>query len=303
MAVDSGNGGAMDWPEFSIPDDGHPGAAPERAAGETGSPTPTAAAGEPAQAPGTEAQAAGGPRSGDDHIPKYRLDEVTARLTAQEETNRRLLAMLEQRQAPLAQPAAPAGPVDPDAEKKQKILQQLIALDPRFGKMLEYADRLPEFAASAETLAARQAREKADWDRYATTTLSTVHDAFAKALSDGKKGGADLPRETRQRVTNNFVAWIMEDETQGRAQRYDSRDGTLVQEFVADWKKSLIDPWRRQEAAGQVQEARRQSKLPVSGGTASPLGTPTPKPKADDDEDAIYKRAWQATRQEMEQTS
>lgn len=280
-----------EWPEFSIPDVGNEGGSQESEPGATGSPAPAAAAGAGGAEDGTKPPATGSPSAGDETIPKYRLDEITARYNELSETNKRLMAMLEKFQQPAAPAPKPAEP-DPEAEKKERIWKQLLEVNPKLAKAIELAERAGDIESVMQAFAQQQQAQKQEWDNYAKSTLSTIHDKYASLLSNGTKKGADLPEETRQTITDNFVAWVMKDGTGQRVQRYNSKDGALIEEFVNDWKKTFIEPWRRQSAGAQAQQARRTQNLPNGGGTSSPLGTPPPKPKNDEDEDAIYHRAF-----------
>jgi len=280
---------ADEWPEFSIPDVGLGGEPPPSGSGEPSGSTPAAPV-TPTPAEGTKAPSEG-PKPGDDLIPKYRLDETTARLTALEAMNKRLMAVLEQRAAP-----APAEvPADPDAERRLALLKQIKELSPEVAQAFKLGENADVILAMIEETKVRREQDKAAWDGYAVKTLSSVHDGYAKALSGGKKTGKDLPQETRDALTDNFVAWIMKDPTGQRVDRYNSHDDALQSEFITAWQRQFVEPWRRQSVAGQVTQARRVANLPVGGGTSSPLGTPPPKPNDADDEDAIFHRAFHQT--------
>ena len=294
-----------DWPEFSIPDVGQTEApsAPAETPGDPSGSSPAAPA--PAPLPGTQV-AGGGPSAGDDdRIPKYRFDEVSERARQSEATVQRLMAFLEQQAAQAAQAAAgqPQEPPDEDAERKQRILQQLLDLDPRIAKAIQVGERADAIFAQIERAEQSAQQEKAGWDRFAQQTLSSVHDAFASAAMGKGKLGKDLPDETRQSLTDNFVAWIMRDTTGQRVARYNEKDAALTQEFITNWSRQFVEPYRRQTAAGQVQSARRTATLPMGGGTSSPLGQPPPKPTNDEDEDAVFHRGWLHSRQQMDQSS
>jgi hypothetical protein len=285
------------WPEFKIPDEGNPGGEPQASgSGVSSDPAPVAAA--PKEPAGTPAPAGEAPNAGDT-IPKYRFDETSERARRAEEANAKLLELLATRPAEKPAPGEP----DPEQERRARLLAQLIELDPRIGKMLELAEHADKLTGIMTDSEQRQIREKQEWDAHATRTLGTVHDAFAKAFSGGKKAGADLPAEMRQTLTDNFVAWVMRDPTGQRAQRYDRKDDKLASEFVSDWRTNFVEPFRRETVAGQVTQARKVANLPVGGGSSSPLGTPAPKPNDGDDEDAIFKRGWAQTKQAMEQSS
>lgn len=282
------------WPEFTIPDVGAPGAGEETPAGDTSGSRP--AANDQAAKPDAERQPVVG--ADGEMIPKYRLDEVTQRNAELQQQLERVLRVLE------ANRPAPKEDDEPDPEqlRKQKIVNDLLELDPRIRKAIELGEKADVIQALLQTSQEREAMEKASWDDFANRQLAKVHDGFAAALSGGKRKGAELPQETRQGLTDNFIAWVMQDGSGRRAGRYNAKDETLPTEFIQSFMKQYVDPLRRTTAAATVTAARRVQNLPVGGGSSSPLGTPKPKPN-DDDEDAIFKRGWEDTKQRMEQQS
>lgn len=285
------------WPDFTIPDVGNEGEPQASGSGDKGSPAPTAPV-EPQQAEGTP-PAVEGPKPGDENIPKYRFDEVSGQLATERETNRKLLAMLERFQP---QEPKPNEEPDPEAERRQKILAQLKQY-PDLAAAMELGQKADVINALIEETRARAEQDKKIWDAYAQRTLAGLHDAYAKAISGGKKAGKDLPKESQQALTDNFAAWIMKDPSGARVDRYNDRDDKLIGEFISDWQRQFVDPWRRQQAAEQVQQARKVANLPVGGGNSSPLGTPPPKPNESEDEDAVFHRGWLDTQQRKEQSS
>jgi hypothetical protein len=281
-----------DWPEFSIPDVGNSEAEPAPAA-QPGVPSGSApAAPAPAPLPGTQA-AGGGPSAGDDdRIPKYRFDEANERARQADERFNRAVKLLEMEIQHREKPVVPPAELDEEAQRKQRLFDQLMELDPRLKRAIEVAERADELFATADQTKQEQERQKAEWDRVAVKALSSVHDAYAVAAMGKGKTGKDLPVETRQSLTDNFVAWVMQDPTGTRTDRYNQRDPALASEFVSDWSRRFVEPFRRQTAAGQVAAARRTANLPVGGGASNPLGTPPPKTHDDEDEDAIFHRAF-----------
>lgn len=294
--------GSDGWPEFSIPDVGQEGAPQASGAGKADEPVPPV---EPIREP-VGAKAPEGTPTPDEMIPKYRYDDLAREVERQRQMTERLIAALEKAKVPVAAPA-PVEP-DPDAERKQKLVEELASLDPRIARMLELggsADKILQAIEKMNTFAEEREQEsklkQVEWDGYAKTVLASIHDSYAKSLSGGKKTGADLPEETRQTLTDNFIAWVMKDTTRAREMRYNQRDPALQTEFLDEWKRTFVEPWRRQQTAEDVRAAKRVQNLPVGGGTASPLGTPPPKPTDDGDEDAVFKRGWAVTRQLQEQ--
>lgn len=282
--VDAGDG----WPDFTIPDVGDVGEGKETPSGVPSGPAPAALA-EPAPV-GTGAPV-GEPKTGDEAIPKYRFDEIAKERDELRDNLARVLKLMEARR----EPEPFEEPDDPEVAKRKKIVADLQALDPRIAQAFELGEKRDVILQLIDEAKQRQETEKRQWDTFATKQLSTVHDGFAAAMSGGKKKGSDLPRETRQGLTDNFVAWVMQDGSGGRANRYISRDEALPKEFLSEFSKQYIEPFRRQAAAVNVTQARRVQNLPVGGGTSSPLGTPRPKPNDSDDEDAVYHRGWADT--------
>lgn len=289
------------WPEFSIPDVGQEPAPQASGADKPTEPVSTVA---PTPEPvGTKAP--DGLPTADEMIPKYRYDDLLKEVERQRQMTERMIAVLEKAKA------TPAAPVqaepDPEAERKQKLVEELASLDPRIARMLELGGSADKILAAiekmntfAEEREAEARLKQAEYDGYAKTVLTAIHDAYAKSLSDGKKLGKDLPEETRQTLTDNFIAWVMKDTTRARETRYNQKDATLQTEFLDSWRRTFVEPWRRQQVAEDVRAAKRVQNLPVGGGTASPLGTPPPKPTDDGDEDAVFKRGWAHTRQLQE---
>lgn len=292
---------ADDWPEFSIPDVGQT-EAPAPLAPEPGVPSGSAPPAPGTVVAGSTPAPSPGPSAGDDdRIPKYRFDEVLEARRQAEAVNQRLIALLDKQMAATAPPEAPVA-TDDETARKQRIVQQLIDVDPRFGKLLAMGDRADAILATIDRAEQQQAAQAEEYERLAKTTVSSVHDAFAVAAMGQGKTGNDLPPETRQTLTDNFVAWVMQDPSTQRAQRYNARDTSLTTEFLTDWQRRFVDPYRRSTAATQIQQARRTAALPMGGGTSSPLGTPPPKTHDTEDEDAVFHRAYRDSMQRAEQS-
>lgn len=274
------------WPEFSIPT-GEPEAAPQASgAGSSSGTQPPAAAPEPR---GTVAPVAAPPA--DEMIPKYRVDELSRQVEQLTRMNERLMGLVPRPQS------EPAADPDPEAERKAKLVQELAELDPKLARAMDLGASADKILAVIERLEAQEQRDLVEWDGFAKQTLSSIHDAFAKGISNGQKTGKDLPQETQQTLTDNFITWVMKDGQ--RTERYNRRDTTLQNDFLQAWRQTWVEPWRRQQAAGDVKQARRVSNLPVSGSTSSPMGTPPPKPNDSDDEDAIFRRGFRDSMERM----
>lgn len=286
---------ADEWPEFSIPQMDTPPAqehAPEVTTDST-PPTTPVDTGQAAAAPGTE-----------DFIPKYRYDETAARLRQAEQ----MLMEVLRTQAAAAKPPAPPEddtPLDPDAERKQALYAQFLDLHPNIQKAMKMAEQYDAISKLIERDTQSQQAQQAMWDAHNKQVVATLHDTYAKLVSNGQKTGKDLPPDVQRMLVDNFIGWITRDQTKTLEQRYEQRDPALLNEFMAYWQQSVGNPWRRQTAAAQVQQARRVASLPVGGGTASPLGTPPAKPKPSDDEDEVFHRAFRhsmAMKDQMDQT-
>jgi hypothetical protein len=228
-------------------------------------------------------------------IPKYRLDELVRQVEQLTGMNERLLAFIPRPDAvPVAEP-------DAEAQRKATLVQELAELDPKLARAMDLGASADKILAAIERLESQEKQTQVEWDSHAKRMLGSIHDAFAKAVSGDKKLGKDLPEETRQTLTDNFITWVLKDPQ--RTARYNAKDQSLQGDFLTAWKQTWVEPWRRQQVAGDVRQARRVQSLPVSGGTASPMGTPAPKPTDSDDEDEIYRRAFRDSMARMENSS
>lgn len=309
--------GADGWPEFSIPDVGNDEgtafvdsdvnndtSSTARADDKSGPASTTPGNTTPAGKTGTQGGEQG-PNPGDGFIPKYRFDEVNEKYSTLERNFQalqdRILKMLESQAAPKTpeKPAAP--PLEPEEQaRRDRLFAELRELNPTMARAIalaEKSDQIEKMLArfdqldQAETL--RQQQEAQRHEAFAKQQLDTLFTGYAQMFGKDKTG-KDLPDDLKGTLKDNFVRWLLTDPT--RSARYDAGDTKLPGEFVQAWRAQFVDPSRRSTAAGQMREAKRRERLPESGGTANPLGTPPAKPKDDEDEDAIFHRAFAHSR-------
>lgn len=286
------------WPEFSIPDvsetETQVGSTPPE--GETSGVTPAApVAAQPPAPHGTQPRAPVASDAGGESIPKYRFDEQAERLRSTQEQLQTVMGLMKSLQS--LPKESPGEPPDP---RKERIVAELLEVMPELGKARTLAERADEITQLLEEAKFTRAEREQRDTQYARTSVARLWDGYAEAVLGKGKTGRDLPAETREIVKNSFIQWIGSDTTGERINRYNAFDETLRTEFMTAWRKAVIDPLRRETLAGRAASARRIANLPVAGGTASALGQPSAKPETDD-EDAVYDRAWEMTRQLKEQ--
>lgn len=302
-----------DWPTFTVPEgSGIPAGdgSPADAGATPPAPAPVGTA--PVTPPdGTTPPAATGTPPPEPMLPKYRYDELAERHKQTQSQLERVTTLL-QALVPLAKapaaPQAPAAPVDP---KRQALIDELHGLIPFWDdatSLLAKKQQIEETIERLERIEARLADEQkqrdtegaanlAKWDLYAKETVAAIHAAVAPYFLPAGKTLADLPEFKKQTITDLFVRWISADEQ--RATRYDRGDATLREDFVKFFQAEMVDPFKRDSAAALAARARKTATLPVGGQTSSTLGTPPPKPSVDEDEDAIYRRAWVHTQDQL----
>ncbi len=291
-----------EWPEFTVPEgSGIPANAPDGQPfvdAESGS-AEAAAGAAPPGAPAGEAPKpaapAPSPAPDEEMFPKHRYDAVRTeneRLQTQLSHLTQLLTAIAPTLQQLKTPNAPPPAPDP---VRDKIVSQLYEYVP----WLRQAERLAPLADKIEaaleridqlsqTQAASRTAEQQSWDNYAKHTLAAVHATVAPLIVQPGKSVADLSAFTKQTITDLFVRWVAAD--QQRAVRYDAHDPKLIEEFKGFYEGEMVSPFKREAAALQTARARKVGNLPVAGQTSSTLGTPPPKPPADEDEDAKFER-------------
>lgn len=304
------NAGA-EWPTFDVPaevpkPDAPPVAAtPPPAPGTPATPpaTPPVAATPPAQPttpPGGAPATPPGPV--DENVPKYRLDadrekfeSIINTLTQQ---NARLMDLVSRGapgQPPPPTPETPA-PLTPQdlivrdrlyqVVPELKILQELV---PHLKVLAEKKDAL---LGTVDQGARMQNAEETYWDRYVERTLASIYDRIAVMQLGEGKTAKDLDDLAKTGVFGAFRGWVTKDKA--RADRYNSEDPKLIEEFWSAYKAAVYDPQRRDADAALLARAQTPPTLPIGGG-GTPIAPAPPAPVNNLDEDAVHKRAW-ATR-------
>jgi len=270
-----------DWPEFSIPTEGDTGGeAPPPAGGSPAQPTPPAASGTP--------QVSGTPP--DETIPKYRLDETTARLQSVERQNAQLLDTITRfMQQPQMAPS-PAAEPDEETQRRQRIRDQILEVYPELKDAVELAKLRQKLESTIAQNEQRSQQDEQMYDGYAKRAIAAVHDDFAPMILGKGKTGKDLTEASRDELKQSFIRWI--GAAPDRVDRYNRFDDSLRKDFLADWSARWVEPLRRSGNATMVRQARTTQNLPVGGSVTSPLGAPSGKPSTQpDNEDEIYERA------------
>lgn len=284
------------WPDYQVPAEVTPDG-PVAATPPADPATPPAQpAADPPAAP--TGGAPGQPPGDDGAIPAYRLNETRERfeaiVTQQADQIRTLTSLVERLTAgqtptgtpPVGEPAAPPSPQD------LAIRERLLSVFPE----LKLLDELKEIAAKkADLLGAADAvprwnrAETEHYDRYAETSMNTVYDKLAVLMIGDGKTGKDLDDLARGGLLNTFSQWVMRDPA--RAARFEAFDPKVIDEFVAAYKTSMIDPVRRDRNAALLTRAQNPPALP-QGGPASAPSPAAPNTLNLNDEDAVHAAAW-----------
>lgn len=300
MATENDN-----WPSFSMPaSDGtsEPAPATPPAASEPGgSALPAAADSAQPAPPGPSAPPPVDPSTGE-MLPKYRYDELHARYEATNKQVEQLTGLLTRALALQQQPPPqPGEPPDPRHERIRSELDEAwpglkAAIDFYLAKKDELERTIQQTQQLGGYVESLSAREKAEWDLYAKRSVESVIDAVSPHLLGKGKAGKDLDPDRKQAIVDQYIAWI--GKQPDRMARYNSQDSTLRDEFVKSFVQQWVDPVRRGSSADLARGARAVQNLPVAGGPGPVLGTPAAKPN-NDDEDAVYKRAWAVAQAQM----
>lgn len=166
----------------------------------------------------------------------------------------------------------PKPPANPEHEQ---IKQQFFEIFPQFKAVadldLDKLSKLTQFDFEALQRANQQTSEQI-WASHGQRAAQTF-EAKVKELY-----GEIEPKQV-QRIINAFVAEASEDADLRR--RYEVGDFSVIDEWLGDWSKGLIDPIRKaatQPTPGQL-AARR---LPRAGGGSAVVGPKPPSLKPSD---------------------
>lgn len=127
------------------------------------------------------------------------------------------------------------------------------------------------------------------WQQHARTALTSIYGQIAKDF------GVDrlTPRQ-QSAVGREFMAWLSEDQTGARVDRYSQSDPELLGEFLTEYRSGFIDPLRRTADAGTMSRAGAVGRLPAA---PRPGAAPAPAPAAKLTPDQVHDNAWQTFRQ------
>jgi hypothetical protein len=124
------------------------------------------------------------------------------------------------------------------------------------------------------------------WAQHGRTQLQSIYTALAPDFG----GEALTPRQQRA-VGMEFKAWLEDDQTGQRVNRYTMGDAALQTEFLTEYRQGFIDPFRRNAGAALLAGARRAGGLPPA---PRPGGPPPPPEQPELTEDQVHDRAWQS---------
>jgi hypothetical protein len=227
-----------------------------------------------------------GRRAVPDQIPKYRFDEVTEQLRQGSERERTLMALIERlsQNPPPAAPQAPGRPQTPQEQARERIRQQLFEVVPEFQEFLKFREKMPALLQAADTIPRLQEDTGRYWGHVADASLTAVQTALGTSLGAEVDPKSQLGRFASQA----FFDYVARDPR--LVARYEAQDPNLVGEFMQVFEREVLTPAR----AKQVQQARQEQtrRLPVAGRTSPPPSAQVPKRNDDEDEDGVFKRAW-----------
>jgi hypothetical protein len=218
-------------------------------------------------------------------IPRYRFDEVNQALRTSQEREAKLIQILEHL-SPKPTPPAPPGidPADTKAVARERIRQQFLEVFPEWKQYLDIQDKIPALLSAGEAIPRLQKDTEVYWGNVADATLASATVALGKTLGQTIEPNSRLGRF----VAQSFFETIAVDPR--LTARYEARDPTLIGEFVQAFEKDVFGPMRAQAAAAKRLDTTR--RLPVAGRTSSPPSSAVPKHDPAEDEDAVFKQAW-----------
>lgn len=287
----------MEFPAFTVPDEGNPGG------------TVQAPAQEPQQAPPADGSAQGGAPSpstapgqppDEEMFPKHRYDAVAERAAAAERRADQMAQLLQRMLVQVGQQQQPQQPQEPELppeeiERRQGIVAQLEEVLPGISKMLRLVGHVDTIESLIEQNQQTARYTQEQLDRYAQHSLASVIEDIAplvlgEKLPNGQPvTGKALNQVQAEVIKQTYIQWV--GETADRRARYDRGDeAALRAEFKTAFEQGWVAPFRRDSNVAAVQRQQRIQKLPVSGTSSAPVTGGPPKPDLND-EDAVYKTA------------
>lgn len=228
-------------------------------------------------------------------IPKHRLDEVIAQREAERQVLARERAERAAERAELdrlrklasvafgGESPAEGKPLDPRVKAAR---DRLLEVMPELRDVLELASKKADLLGVAGELPHIQQSTQNYWKRVASMTVDKVADNLAPLLLGDGKSGTDLTPAQRGKLQRDFLAWIEDDDSGERAQRYEGLDAKLADEF-RDYVDGIygFSSIRRTQNAAALAAGRAAGRLPVSGSSSAPVvaAPDNKKPQTDDE--------------------
>lgn len=264
MSVESGTPG--------IPAQGDTGGTP--AATPAASPSGGAPAAQPGDGAAAAAAAAARQRFSYDEdrsqwVPPHRIRQQSER---QQQLERELY-FERQRVAALSGVQPPAAP---QSQEERALRQQLEQLYPALGKLSpEKLDRLLQ-VAEQDPADMTQVQEHY-WQSIGHQTLNRLEEAAAEQF------GGELTPFAKQTLQSAFAAYVASDRSLGM--RYAQQDPKLIKDFMQEYERGFLDPYRRKITTQAAPRAAAAARLPRGGSSSAVPGAgPAPIKPADTDE-------------------
>ena len=193
-------------------------------------------------------------------IPPHRLEEVRRAEQARYQMLEQQHRELDQRMRRFFDVPQPRDP------RHEELRRSFMEIMPEMAPFLEARNQpvlkqLLDLAASGrldEVLATNQSY----WSRHANTYARDAAGAYAKEIGVEVK---DLPKSTINRMALNLQAFIQEDPSGQRYQRYELGDPGLLDEWLDDMKATYITPLRTRMATQGARTAEQNRRLPQGG--------------------------------------
>jgi hypothetical protein len=164
-----------------------------------------------------------------------------------------------------------------------EVMPGLASLEDRAQDIAALPDKITQIE---QTLADIAAQLEFGWRRDGRQSLSDIQGRLVKEL------GVDKLNPFQQRtISGAFQAWLEDDSTNARLDRYAYRDPGLFDEFMNDWKSGFADPYRRlaQAGGGGGPNAARLPAAPAQGSVVPSQNGQAGKPLT---EDEVHDRAY-----------
>lgn len=276
-------------PLYNVGDGGGDGSAGSTPSTPSVAPSP-APSGSPAVSPsatptGTPAPAQGAaPEDRSNWIPPYRWRESQdAFRRAQGEFQQQATQWQREREQMEARVRALVGVSAPQNPEVDQIKSQFGNIFPGLSKLEDKVQALEQLLERAGDM---ESQNEHYWQSYGRQNVDRLFSKAAEAI------GTPLSDEGKRLLHSSFVGFVQS--SPENSQRYAS-DPSIVDDFLKLFQSSVIDPSRRQQAAGIM--ARAPQGLPQD----SPAGVPqipgAPKPQNLDERTALAWTAFNAAKQ------